>query len=125
MRTLDDALGILLAEKARTATIESYLGVPRLTIRRETLDEAILALRWLRAHRPINVTLLIEVMRRGPSAPPGNQFGRCRMREVNMSHATDVFYDGIFPFAMGQQSRAPSDEGARAPRRHGANPGRS
>ena len=70
VRTLDEALTILWAEKARTATIESYLGVPRLTIRRETLDEAILALRWLRGYRPINVTLLIEAMGEGPPRRP-------------------------------------------------------
>ena len=71
VRTLDEALTILWAEKARTATIESYLGVPRLIIRRETIDETILALRWLRAHRrSIDVPALIEAMSEGPRRRP-------------------------------------------------------
>ena len=71
VRTLDEALTILWAEKARTATIESYLGVPRLIIRRETIDETILALRWLRAHRRgIDVPALIEAMSEGPEHRP-------------------------------------------------------
>jgi hypothetical protein len=71
VRTLDEALTILWAEKTRTATIESYLGVPRLIIRRETIDEAILALRWLRAHRrSIGMPALIEAMKEGPGHRP-------------------------------------------------------
>ena len=61
-----------MGRKARTATIESYLGVPRLIIRRETIDETILALRWLRAHRRgIDVPALIEAMSEGPEHRPG------------------------------------------------------
>lgn len=71
VRTLDEALTILGAEKARTATIESYLGVPRLIIRRETLNEAILALRFLRRKRMnAYAPLLIAMMSEGPPRRP-------------------------------------------------------
>lgn len=62
VRTIDGAVCVIGAEKARTETIESYIGSPRLAIRRDTLDEALLALRWMRAHRPIDMQLLIALM---------------------------------------------------------------
>lgn len=55
----------------RTIMLENELGGPRLLVKRDTLDEAMLALRWLRRHRPsVDVRALVEDMARGPGRSP-------------------------------------------------------
>lgn len=69
--TVGRAIEIVSAEMIRTDTIEREIGGRRLLIRRETLDEAMLALRWLRLYRPtIDMRALIEDMARGPRHRP-------------------------------------------------------
>jgi len=71
VRTHNRAIQIIVAEMIRTIMIERETGMPRLLIRHETLDEAVLALRWLRRYRPdMDVRALIENMARGPERKP-------------------------------------------------------
>ena len=71
VRTISRAIQLVVAEMIRTIMIENELGGPRLLVKRDTLDEAMLALRWLRRHRPsVDVRALVEDMARGPGRSP-------------------------------------------------------
>lgn len=75
VRTIDHAVQIIVAEMIRTAIIERELGARRLLILRETLDEAVLVLRWLRRYRPeTDICVMIEEMARGPEHRPHVHF---------------------------------------------------